>query len=142
MGSEDEYHFGLVFPEKKPNTVFIIIPVLLWFIFLFLLVRLVVLGTGHFGRKVSEALSILLAFVALILIYVVVLLTGVPPSVRSTELFSPFLWSAGPLMPSVGHAMLLGLLIVSGLKLLFRSGSFNTLRGMDRDSRGWQRRPQ
>ncbi|MDZ7634215.1 MAG: ATP-binding protein [Bacteroidales bacterium] len=126
MGSEDEFHFGLVFPENKPNTVFIIIPVLLWFIFLFLLVRLVVLGTGHYGLKVGEALSILLAFVALILVYAVVLLTGVPPSVRSTELFSPFLWSAGPLMPSVGHAILLGLLIVSGLKLLFRSGSFNS----------------
>jgi signal transduction histidine kinase len=125
-GSEKEFHFGLVFPEKKPNTIFIIVPVLLWFVFLFLMVRLVVLAAGHYGRKAGEALSIIQASAALMLIYLVVLLTGVPPSVRSTELFSPFLWSAGRLMPSVGHAILLGLLIVSGLKLIFRSESFNS----------------
>ncbi len=125
MGSEDEFHFGLVFPDQKPNTIFIIIPVLLWLIFLFLLARLVVLAAGHYGKKVGDAISILLAFGSLTIIYAVVLLAGIPPSVRSTELFSPFLWSAGRLLPSVGHVILLGLLIVSGLKLIFRSGSFN-----------------
>lgn len=126
MGSEDEFHFGLVFPDRKPNTVFIIIPVLLWLIFLFLLARLVVLAAGHYGPKIGDSVSILLAFGALTIIYGVVLLAGIPPSVRSTELFSPFLWSAGRLLPSVGHVILLGLLIVSGLKLIFRSGSFNS----------------
>ncbi|MBE0678487.1 MAG: HAMP domain-containing protein, partial [Bacteroidales bacterium] len=128
MGSEDEFHFGLVFPQKKPNTIFIIIPVLLWSLFLFFLIRLVVLASEHFGSRVGEAVSITLAFGALTLIYATVLLTGIPPSVRSTELFSPFLWSAGRLLPSVGHAMLLALLIVSGLKLIFRSRSFNSPR--------------
>ncbi|MFN2336109.1 MAG: ATP-binding protein [Bacteroidales bacterium] len=126
MGSENEFHFGLVFPEKKPNTIFIVIPVLFWFLFLFLLVRLVGLASGYYGSRAGEAVSITLAFGALMLIYATVLLTGIPPSVRSTELFSPFMWSAGRLLPSVGHAMLLGLLIVSGLKLIFRSGSFNS----------------
>lgn len=129
MGSENDFHFGLVFPEKKPNTIYIVIPVLLWLIFLFLLVRLVVLASGHYGSRAGEAVSIPLAIGALILIYATILLTGIPPSVRSTELFSPFLWSAGRLLPSVGHAMLLGLLVVSGLKLIFRSGSFNTPGG-------------
>ncbi|MBE0678130.1 MAG: HAMP domain-containing protein [Bacteroidales bacterium] len=128
MGSENEFHFGLIFPEKKPNTIFIIIPVLLWFLFLFFLVRLIVLASGHYGSRAGEAVSIALAFGALTLIYATVLLTGIPPSVRSTELFSPFLWSAGRLLPSVGHAMLLALLIVSGLKLIFRSRSFNSPR--------------
>jgi two-component system, NtrC family, nitrogen regulation sensor histidine kinase NtrY len=126
MGSEDEFHFGLVFPERKPNTVFIIIPVLLWLIFLFLLARLVVLAAGYYGSKIGDAVSILLAFGALAFIYAIVLLAGIPPSVNSTELFSPFLWSAGRLLPSVGHLILLGLLIVSGLKLIFRCSSFNS----------------
>jgi len=128
LGSENEFHFGLVFPEKKPNTIFLIFPVLLWFLFLFFMVRLVVLASGHYGSRAGEAVSITLAFGALMLIYATVLLAGIPPSVRSTELFSPFLWSAGRLLPSVGHAMLLGLLIVSGLKLIFRSRSFNVPR--------------
>lgn len=126
LGSENEFHFGLAFPVPKPNTVFIIIPVLLWLIFLFLLIRLVVLGTGHYGKKLGDAVSLPIALAALAFIYALVLLAGLPPSVRSTELFSPFLWSAGWLVPSVGHAMLLGLLVVSGLKLIFRSGSFNS----------------
>lgn len=126
MGSEEEFHFGLVFPEKKPNTIFIIIPVLLWLIFLFLLVRLVVLATVHFAGRAGETFSITMAFGAMMIVYATVVLTGLPPSVNSTELFSPFLWSAGRLIPSVGHALLLGLLVVSVLKLIFRSGSFNT----------------
>ena len=60
FGSENEFHFGLVFPGKKPNTVFIIIPVLLWFIFLFLLVRLVVLLSGHFGARAGDPRQLVL----------------------------------------------------------------------------------
>ncbi len=127
-GAEKEYHFGLIFPEKKPNTIFIIIPVLLWFLFFFLLVRLVVLFSGHFGNIIGEAVSIPVSLAALMLIYAIMLLTGIPPSVRSTEIFSPLLWSQGPLLPSIGHAMLLGLLVISGMKLIFRSRSFNTPR--------------
>jgi hypothetical protein len=42
-GIEKEFHFGLVFPEKKPNTPFIIIP-LFSGCFLLLLIRLLVLA--------------------------------------------------------------------------------------------------
>ena len=124
-GSEDEYHFGLVFPDKKPNTVFIIIPVLLWIISFFLLTRLVALAARWLATKTGKAISIFTALMALMLFYFVILLTGLPPSVKSTGLFSPFLWSAGRLFPSVGHAFLLGLLVLSILKLFFRSGSFS-----------------
>ena len=124
-GSEDEYHFGLVFPDKKPNTVFIIIPVLLWIISFFLLTRLVALAARWLATKTGAAISILTALAALLLFYFIILLTGLPPSVQSTGLFSPFLWSAGRLFPSVGHAFLLGLVVLSSLKLFFRSGSFS-----------------
>jgi signal transduction histidine kinase len=126
MGSENEFHFGLVFPEKKPNTIFIIIPVLLWMISLFLLMRLVVLTAGSINLKYKGKITVPLALGVFLLIYGIVLLTGLPPSVGSTELFSPFLWSSGPLLPSVGHAVLLGLLIVSTMRLSFSNGTFNT----------------
>jgi two-component system nitrogen regulation sensor histidine kinase NtrY len=125
MGSENQFHFGLVFPDKKPNTVFLIIPVLLWIIFFFLLVRLIVLVTRWLATKSNAAVSVLTALATLMLVYFVILFTGMPPSVKATELFSPFLWSAGRIMPSVGHAFLFGLLVLAGLKLLFRSGSFS-----------------
>jgi signal transduction histidine kinase/uncharacterized membrane protein YciS (DUF1049 family) len=134
MGSEDDFHFGLLFPQKKPNTVFIIIPVLLWLICLFFMVRLVILAKGRLFRGAGKGFYAPVAFAVLLLIYFILLLTGMPPSVSSTELFSPFHWSAGPLLPSVGHLLLLGLFIASGLKIIFRSDEFS------QPARGGQRR--
>lgn len=135
MGSEDEFHFGLLFPEKKPNTVFIVIPVLLWLIVLFLTVRLVVLAACRVCRGSGNALSVPVAFALLLLIYLILLLTGLPPSVSSTELFSPFHWSAGRLLPSVGHALLLGLFIASVMKLILIGEEFSQPA---RGERKWQ----
>jgi signal transduction histidine kinase len=125
MGSESEFHFGLLFPDRKPNTIFIIVPMLLWLVVLFLLIRLVVLAYGWIDRRTKAPAGNLLAFAALIIIYAVVLLAGLPPSIEATELFSHLHWSAGSLMPTAGHALLLGLLILSGIRLTFRSGKFN-----------------
>ena len=125
MGSEKEFHFGLLFPDRKPNTIFIIFPVLLWLVVLFLLIRLVLLASAWIDRRKKAPAGTLAAFSALLILYAVVLLTGLPPSVEATELFSPFHWSAGSLMPTAGHALLLGILILSAIRLTFRSGKFN-----------------
>lgn len=124
-GSEKEYHFGLVFPEKKPNTVFIVVPVLLWLIVFFLLVRSVILIALQADRKAKAPSGVAVAFPALLAVYGALLLTGLPPSVTATELFSPFNWSAGRLMPTIGHVLILGILILSGIRFTFRSGRFN-----------------
>jgi signal transduction histidine kinase len=134
MGSEDEFHFGLIFPQKKPNTVFIVIPVLFWLVVLFFMVRLVVLVANRLFRGAGKGFAAPVALALLLLIYLILLLTGMPPSVSSTDLFSPFHWSAGPLLPSVGHVLLLGLFIASGLKIIFRSDEFS------RPARGGQKR--
>ena len=124
-GSEEEFHFGLLFPETKPNTIFLAIPALLWLIVLFLLVRLVILVALYIDRKSRASSGVAIAFIALLAAYGVLLLTGLPRSVTSTELFSPFNWSAGRLMPTVGHVLLLGILILSGIRFTFRSGRFS-----------------
>jgi signal transduction histidine kinase len=134
-GSEKEYHFGLVFPDRKPNTIFIVFPVLLWLTVLFLIVRLVALAAARLDRVARPPAGIMAAFGALMAVYAVILLTGVPPTVKATELFSPFHWSAGRLMPTVGHVILLGLLILSGIRFTFMSGRF----GMVWSTKGWLR---
>ncbi len=125
-GSEKEFHFGLLFPERKPNTVFLTIPALLWLVVFFLLIRLVILMALRIDRKTTSLHGKAFTFSALLAVYAIILLTGLPRSVTATELFSPFNWSAGRLMPTVGHVLLLGILILSGIRFLFRSGSFNT----------------
>ncbi len=134
-GSEKEFHFGLIFPERKPNTIIIAIPALFWLVVLFLLVRMVSLLALYVDRKSSVASGVGFAFLALLAVYGILLLTGLPRSVTSTELFSPFNWSAGRLMPTVGHVLLLGILILSGIRFTFRSGRFSkpyTGHGMSR----------
>ena len=124
-GSEEEYHFGLIFPETKPNTIFLAIPALLWLIVLFLLVRLVLLVARHIDMKSRTPSGIVFAFAALLAVYGIILLTGLPRSVTSTGLFSPFNWSAGRLIPTVGHVLLLGILVLSGIRFTFRSDRFS-----------------
>ncbi len=131
-GIEKEFHFGLVFPEKKPNTPFIIIPVFFWLIFLLLLIRLVVLADKWSGHRMKKVFLLPAGLAALLMVYVVLLFTGLPHSVRSTELFSPFLWSAGRFLPSVGHMTLLGLVLISGLNIFLRKETFNTTVKSDR----------
>ena len=125
-GSEKEFHFGLVFPEKKPNTPFIIVPIFFWLLFLLLLIRLVVLAAGWPGLKARKISLPAVGFAVLLLVYVIILITGLPPSVRSTEFFSPFLWSAGKLFPSIGHLALLGLFLTSGVNIILRNDIFNS----------------
>ncbi len=124
-GTENEFHFGLLFPDRKPNTIFIIIPILLWLALFYLLIRMVVLASEWLERKTGRPAGMPAAFGALVIIYLIILLTGLPPSVTATELFSPFHWSAGRLMPTIGHALLLGLLVLSAVRIAFRSGRFN-----------------
>ncbi|MGB8358581.1 MAG: hypothetical protein WCD55_08185, partial [Bacteroidales bacterium] len=125
-GKEKEFHFGLVFPEKKPNTPFIIVPIFFWFFFLLLLIRLVVLAADGPENRARKTFAQVAGFAALLLVYVIILITGLPPSVKSTELFSPFFWSAGSLFPSVGHLALLGLFLTSGVNIILRNDIFNS----------------
>lgn len=126
FGSEREFHFGLLFPDKKPNTAFIAVPVLLWMIVLYLLVRLVILFAGWYDRRQKKLPGIAVAFGTLLAVYIFILIIGLPPSVSSTGLFSPFHWSAGWLLPTVGHVLLFGILILSGIRYAFRSGRFGS----------------
>ncbi|MCU0378593.1 MAG: ATP-binding protein [Bacteroidales bacterium] len=120
-GIEKEFHFGLMFPEKKPNTILIIIPVSFWFLFLLLLVRLVNLTAEWVGEQTNKAWRLISAVGALVIFYAVTLIAGLPPSVNSTELFSPFLYSSGLLIPSVGHLLLLGILPIAGFGFYLRN---------------------
>jgi signal transduction histidine kinase len=123
-GIEKEFHFGIIFPEKKPNTAFIVVPLLMWIFFLLLLIRLIYITSGWLALNVNKTVAGIAGPAAILLLYIVPLLAGLPPSVRSTGLFSPFLWSAGKFLPSVGHLTLLGIVLIPALNLIFRSGFF------------------
>lgn len=134
-GIEKEFHFGIIFPDKKPNTVFIIIPLLFWACFIVLLVRLIFLTAEWLDHKINRTIACLAGSSALLLLYLVPLVAGLPESVRSTELFSPFFWSAGKILPSVGHLVLLGIVLLSILNMIIHHG-LNVLPGKGENLKG------
>lgn len=114
-GVEGDFHFGLVFPEIKPNTAFIILPVLMWFILFMLWVWLARKAADLMTTKQNRGIGLATGILLLSVVYLSVLIFGLPGSVNSTELFSPFIISAGWLLPSPGHLLLISVLMVSAL---------------------------
>jgi len=105
-----QYLFSLIFPDIKENTYFILLPLILWtsvFILIILfslhLVRLLV-------SKGKNRIAVGIIFIAFASIYLLVLLTGKPTVFFQTELFSPYRFSLNPVIPSLGHLILLSIL--------------------------------
>ena len=124
-GIEGEFHFGLMFAETKPNTLFIVFPLLLWLTVLVLWIYLVRNFTSQFLQSGNRPAAHLAAPALLLLTYLVVIFAGVPGSVRSTQIFSPLVYSLGSFLPSPGHLLVFTVLAVSAL---FTVISSNTAR--------------
>jgi len=126
-GLEGEFHFGLQFPDIKPNTFFIIFPVFLWVLFLIQCILIVSLLTRWLTQRMSSNAARMTGCAVMGLLYILVLIAGIPASVKSTELFSPLAYSAGPFFPSLGHLFLTGILIISMMSLLFRDKALKAI---------------
>ena len=102
--------FSLLFPEVKENTSFILIPLSLWTT-VFILVLLIILQMVKLlVSKGKERLAVSFALLAIVLVYLMVLLTGKPAVFHQTEFFSPYRFSLNRAIPTLGHLLLLSIL--------------------------------
>ena len=102
--------FSLIFPEVKEATGFILIPLLLWagvFFFILLLCLELVKFLSSKGRGMIAAG---LAMAVCSLIYLLLILFGVPAVFTLTELFSPYRFTLNAFIPTLGHLLTLGFL--------------------------------
>ncbi len=117
---EGNFLFSLTFPEVKGNTNFILLPLCLWasvFILIILLsLELVELLVSK-GRNLS---AIGLALSVFSFIYIFILLTGRPSVLFQTELFLPYRFSLNSVIPSLGHLVLLSILIATFSNIVYR----------------------
>ncbi len=119
FNKEGNFLFSLIFPEIKGSTLFLLIPLCLWagafvvlILFTFRLVRILVVK-----RKVAVAVS--LSFFIFSAIYIFILLTGKPLAIFQTELFSPYRFTLNSFIPSLGHMVVLSILVAAFSTILF-----------------------
>ena len=127
-----EFLFCLAFPQEKINTFLIFIPLVLYsltFILIFLLTHKLVKYLAASGRSRTAVFFSLMIFSG---VYAFVLLTGRPSVIFETDLFSPYVLAPGPVIPSLGHLLLLTVLASGFSYFFYRYFPLNELKGRTR----------
>jgi two-component system nitrogen regulation sensor histidine kinase NtrY len=113
LNRKGDFLFSLLFPEIKMKTSFIFIPLLFWiaaFAFILLLILEIAKVIFLSGRNRIAVWFVLVMF---LILYGLFLITGKPHVLFQTELFSPYRFSFNTIIPSLGHLLLLSILIAT-----------------------------
>ena len=105
-----EFLFSLAFPEVRSKSPFIFIPLILWASVLVLIILLtleVVKMLTIGGNNIAGVITCLAIFAA---IYGIVTFAQEPSVLYRTGLFSPYTFSLGSFIPSLGHLLLISIL--------------------------------
>lgn len=109
--SDGTFLFSLIYPQEKGRTGLIHVPLILWGLaFLALLNLVLCLARRYSGRK-KPGMAALISSGMLILVYLIVLLAKKPAVLSQTALFSPFRYTMNGFIPSLGHLLLLSILL-------------------------------
>jgi signal transduction histidine kinase len=120
FNSEGTFLFSLSFPDVKPNTVLILIPLLFWisvFILLIILSHEVVKILSGRGKR---NIGIILCFLIFGLLYAFLLFFDKPAVIFRTGIFSSYVFSQNGFIPSLGHLVLLSILAIDFSFVLYR----------------------
>jgi len=117
--SDGSFLFLVQYPEEKDNTMFIIIPVLLWcalLLFLLLVIDdLVLLIILRSKPRIAILFKTLIFSGFLIALYQQLL----PEVLMRTEVFKGTVFSIGRVIPSMGHLFLLSILLADLFRTIF-----------------------
>jgi signal transduction histidine kinase len=126
-----QFLFTLIFPEKKENTNFILVPFGLWTAALFLLLLLAVEIVKLLTNKGKSFIALISLLIFFILLYTSFLSLSLPEVFFKTELFSPYIFSLNELIPTLGHLVLVSILtgVFSGVCYRFLPSDENQSSG-------------
>jgi two-component system, NtrC family, nitrogen regulation sensor histidine kinase NtrY len=109
VNNKGQFLFSLRFPEVRSESIFILLPLLLWTLILVLVIIISLRLNSYFagkGRPGRGMLSSLLIFLAT---YLLLLWLKKPASVFETGLFSPYIFSLNSIIPSLGHLLIVSI---------------------------------
>jgi two-component system nitrogen regulation sensor histidine kinase NtrY len=111
FSGDGTFLFSLLYPEIKGKTYLIHIPLLLWGL-AFLVVLLATLYLVNYLVNHNQRIAAIIAcFLIFSLIYLLVLIAGKPGVLLQTQLFSPYRYTMNAFIPSLGHLLLLSILL-------------------------------
>jgi len=121
FSTDGSFLFSLLYPAFKGKTFFIYLPLLLWGLAFFLIIYLALNLVDHLitrDRKIAAFISCFSIFSA---IYLLILLARKPAVLFQTELFSPYRYTMNAFIPSLGHLLILSILLSVLAFVFFRS---------------------
>ena len=111
FNSNGTFLFSLTFRDIKSNTLLISVPLILWAAVLILVILLSLELVKILNNSGKNKLGILLCFITFAALYVVILILKWPAVLYRTGLFSPYNFSLNSVIPSLGHLLLISILV-------------------------------
>jgi len=108
-----DYLFSLVF-DRNGNFINVIniIPLIMWFLFLIFFLIAVDRIAAWLMRKGFSYLAFFSSVQMVVILYLIFLLSDKPAAFSGMDIFSPFRFTLGPLIPSPGHLLFLSTLFL------------------------------
>lgn len=106
-----DFLFALSFPEKRENTGFILLPLSLWIMAFIVIMVLLFRIVSMLDRHKKTWWAVLFLMVSFVIIYLLLLLSGKPSVLYQLELFSQYKFSLTDFIPSLGHLLILSILL-------------------------------
>jgi two-component system nitrogen regulation sensor histidine kinase NtrY len=103
--------FSLIYPQIKEKTSFIFFPLLLWMLAFFMLLFLTLHLVKYLVNRNKQTSALLSCFAISSAIYILILIGRRPSALFQTELFSPYKYTMNAFIPSLGHLLVLSILL-------------------------------
>ena len=125
VSADGTFLFSLVYPsEKDGNWYFKIVPMLMWTISFLLFIFLVIRLTEYLVSHKRGTLALFSGPLIFLSVYVIILLTSYPAILTQFGLFSPYSYTMNGFIPSLGHLLVLSVLMAATAFLFFRHPHF------------------
>ena len=111
FAGDGTFLFSLLYPLEKVETSFILIPLLLWGLTFLTLLFLTLHLVKYLVSRDRKITALITCFVILSVIYLLILVVRKPAVLFLTELFSPYRYTMNAFIPSLGHLLVLSILL-------------------------------
>ena len=121
FSADGSFLFSLLYPAVKGKTYFIYLPLLLWGLAFFMIIYLALNLVDYLIARDRKIPAFISCFSIFSLIYLLILIWRRPAVLFQTELFSPYRYTMNAFIPSLGHLLVLCILLSVLAFVFFRN---------------------